>query len=141
VAKPRYATALDVPRITELAAEEHALSHWAHVPFDAATCSATIHRFIDGHGSTMLVTPGGYLAGLVQPMGFSPRLIAMEYALYSNDGTGLELLRRFEVWSRAMGATQVCIHGYSNEPRLAKVLTGRMKYKALGTMLARDLES
>ena len=137
----RYGIERDIARVVELAREEHARSPWASVPFEADTAEATIRGFMADHGKTLMVTPGGYLMGLVQPLGFTRKLAAMEYALYANDGTGLQLVRQFIRWSKNMGAIQTTIHSFANEPRLERVLAKRMKFQPLGAVMALDLRA
>lgn len=133
----RYANASDVPLIVSLAMEEHALSKWRDLPFNREVAERTARRFIDVLGHTMLVSKHGYLAGLVQDMGFTGVKIAIEYSWFAKDGSGLELLQRFEAWGRNMGASGTVVHDYVGDGRLGKVLSDRRGYAWLGSALMR----
>lgn len=137
----RHACRADIPRIVELAKQEHQLSRWRQIRFDPMACAATAAAFISMHGRTMLVSDGGYLAGLVQPLGFTPTVIAMEYGWFATDGSGLALLSRFERWARNMGAHSVMAHNYTNDHRLARVLTTRYGYAGAGQAMCKPLEN
>lgn len=137
----RYAAASDIAAIVALARQEHALSHWADVPFDPDATAATALSFIQSPGKTALVSEGGYLAGMVQPLGFTRRLVAIEYAWFAVDGSGMRLLGKFERWARNMGAVCVTAHSFANEPRLERVMTKRCGYKKLGVAMSKNLEA
>lgn len=137
----RYATVEDIPRLVELARKEHGISDLSHIAFSEAATADTVAAFIRGHGRTLLMSDGGYLAGMVQPIGFSPRLVAMEYAWFAEDGMGMALLRRFELWARNMGAAQLVVHNYTNDRRMTLPLVRRGGYTTMGTALVKRLES
>lgn len=137
----RYANATDAPAIVELARREHAMSTWASEPFEDASANDTALAFIRGHGKTALVSDGGYLLGLVQPTGFSRRLMALEYAWFAHDGSGLVLLQHFSAWAKNMGATYITVHNYTNDRRLARVLTGRFGFSGIGQAMVSKLEA
>lgn len=135
----RYATMADVPRLIELARQEHAMSDWNAEPFSESATADTAAAFIRGHGRTVLMGEASYLAGMVQPMGFSNRLIAMEYAWFAADGMGMALLRRFELWARNMGAARMVVHNYTNDRRMTMPLVRRGGYTTMGTALVKNL--
>lgn len=137
----RYATAADIPRLVELARLEHAASPWAGVPFDAEHTAESMLAFVSGWGRTVLCSEGGYLFGLVQPIGFSKRVAALEYAWFATDGSGLSLLRHFTEWARNMNAVALIAHDYLSDGKLAKVLERRLGYKRVGAALSLSLES
>lgn len=137
----RYATEHDVANIVRLARREHAVSQWRSKPFSEPAVASTALAFIRGHGKTVLLSDGGYFAGLVQPMGFTLRYIALEYAWFAEDGSGLELLRRFEKWARNMGASVLTVHNYTGDHRLARVMTSRFGFATTGVAMSKDLES
>ena len=132
----RIARQSDVPVIVVLAREEHALSPWSDIPFDEECTAEVVDSFVVGMGRTALLSGGGYLLGLVQPMGFSRALAALEYAWYARDGAGLEILGAFEDWARSMGANHIVAHDYAGDGRLANVLERRKGYRTVGTALA-----
>lgn len=136
----RYATTADIPHIVEMARREHALSAWAEQAFDAGHVRSVAKGFIQGYGRTLLVTEGGYLAGLVQSTGFTSRLHALEYAWFAEDGKGMELLSGFEKWAASMNADYVIAHDYTGQNRLAAVLTRKRGYKRLGFAVTKKLE-
>lgn len=136
----RFARQSDIPHVVSLARIEHAKSPWSHMPFDETAVAETAARFIVSMGSTLLVTPGGYLAGQVQPTGFSRKLLAIEYAWFAKDGSGLDLLDMFEEWARGMGCAQVVVHDHVSGGRVERVLSRRRGYQSLGGTLARTLE-
>ena len=137
----RYATIDDIPRLISLARKEHGISDMSSLPFSEASVADTASAFIRGHGRTVLMTDGGYLAGMVQPIGFCSRRIAMEYAWFAEDGLGMALLRRFELWARNMGACHLVVHNYTNDRRMTLPLVRRGGYSTMGTTLVKRLES
>jgi hypothetical protein len=138
---PRFAHPGDVERVVSLARVEHARSPWADTPFDATAAEHTVRQFMVMMGRTLIVSPGGYLAGMVQPFGFSRGLMAIEYAWFAADGTGMELLDMFEDWARCLGCRQVLVHDHVTGGRVAHVLHRRRGYQSLGSTLARTLET
>lgn len=135
----RLANHTDLPRLVELARSEHGGSPWAGIPFDAAQTGATMSSFVTGFGRTLLCSEGGYLLGFVQPLGFSKKLVALEYAWFATDGSGLALLRRFQEWARSMGAIRVIAHDYAGDGRLSKVLC-RHGWESVGEALSLSIE-
>ena len=95
-----------------------------------------------GGGNTLIGLPhdlkGGYLAGMLQAPGFTPRPMAMEYAWYSNDGSGFALLDWFERWARNMGAFELVLHSYIDD-RLGNVLARRHQFQRLGAAYSKVL--
>lgn len=137
----RYATMDDIPRLILLARKEHGISDMSDLPFSEAAVTDTAASFIRGHGRTLLMTDGGYLAGMVQPLGFTRRLVAMEYAWFAEDGRGMALLRRFEQWARNMGATRLVVHNYTQDRRMTRSLVQRGGYSTMGVALVKRLEN
>lgn len=135
----RLASYSDLPRLVELARREHAGSPWAGIPFDAAHTEQSMDSFVTGFGRTLLCSEGGYLLGFVQPLGFSKKLVALEYAWFSVDGTGLAMLRRFQEWAKSMNAVSVIVHDYAGDGRLGSVLT-RHGWQSVGAALSLSLE-
>ncbi|MBI5270696.1 MAG: hypothetical protein HY856_13575 [Burkholderiales bacterium] len=136
----RYACEADIPLIMRLCEREHAASKWRDVPFEPHAAENTIRQFLSLIGRTLFVSEAGYLAGLVQPFGFSQYRVALEYAWYAEDGSGLALLRRFEEWAHRMGAVEVVAHNYLNDPRLEAVMAKRRGYSLMGSTLSKRLE-
>lgn len=136
----RLASGSDIPLMVKLAAREHAVSEFSTIPFDAEFCRQTMLTFVGSMGRIALVSPGGYLLGLVQAAGFSGARIAMEYAWFADDGHGLGLLAAFEKWANEMGAYAVIAHDYTGKQHLAKVLGRRRKYKPMGFGMIKHLE-
>lgn len=137
----RYATEDDLPRLLVLAQAEHTRSLWADTTFDPVATSETIRAFIGGAGRTLLTTQGGYLAGLIQPIGFScSRTLALEYAWFAQDGSGMALLAAFERWAKRMGAFAVVVSEQGGAGRLSMVLGQRRGYGCIGESLVRRLE-
>lgn len=137
----RHALMSDMARLVALAKQEHASSPWASMPFDDAHVIRLMSHFMTTPGYTMLCSDGGYLAGLLQHAGFSQQMLAMEYVCYSTDGSGLELIKAFEKWGEAMGASAIVIHDYHGGERLGKVLQRRAGYKPLGSALSKFTRS
>lgn len=71
------------------------------------------------------VSPMGFLAATIEHTVISFAPIAAEHGWYAEDGQGLRLLREFEAWADARGAT----------PRLSTGMTGldlgRIGYRAV----------
>lgn len=135
----RYATTADIERIVELAREEHAGSPFARMLFSPEAVQQTAYAFIHEPRRTLLVTPHGYLFGLVQPMGFSTELAALEYAWFAKNGEGMLLLSAFEAWAGRMGAARVVVHDLTDNHRLADVVTRRFGFEQVGRTLMRKL--
>ena len=133
----RYATTEDIPRIVQMARREHARSPWRDVPFDEAATAELVAGFVQGLGRTLLISDTSYLAGMVQPIGFSRKTVALEYAFYSEGHDGMDLLTKFEEWAQAMNAEAVVVHDYTGENRLAAVLARRRNYQPIGMALTR----
>lgn len=124
-----------------MAKVEHINSHWAKLPFDEQALRSTASRFIEGHMHTMLVSDGGYFAGLMQPVAFaSNQFLALEYAWFAQDGNGLALLAAFERWAENMGAVAVVVGDHGRGGRLRKALEGRRKYEMVGSVMAKKME-
>lgn len=137
----RYATLEDGDILVEMGRAEHAASRWSRLPFSEAAMRKSAAEFITTTGRTLLVTEGGYLAGLVQPLGFvDARTVALEYAWYSHDGSGIALLLAFERWAENMGAAAVVVNDHSETGRLHDVLASRRGYRAIGTTICKFLE-
>jgi hypothetical protein len=131
----RFATLSDIPRIVELAREEHSDSPWAGgMEFDSRVVAETAESFIVHIGKTLMVTGGGYLAGYMQPLGFSRRTVAVEFAWYAKDGSGMKLLSFFEDWARKMGAVGVVV-SEQLEARLAPRRARHEGPRMLGDLL------
>lgn len=131
----RHASLTDAPRLIELARKEHAMSRWAAEPFDETHVAGLIGSFLQTIGCTVLMSAGGYFAGLVQHMGFTRKRIAVEFAWFAEDGSGFALLRAFEAWALRMNVHSVLVHSYieaDDEGRLARALTRRHGYSRLG---------
>ncbi len=136
----RYACTADVSRLVELARNEHAQSVWAELPFDADYTAGFVRMLIETFSATVLLSERGYIAGMVQPSGFSRGLMAVEYAFYAEDGHGMLLLDSFEQWAARMGARNVVVHDYATgDDRLARVLTRRRHYRRLGAALSKQV--
>ena len=133
----RYAIDTDMGLIVTLAREEHAMSAMSCIPFNEEEAARTVRFFMRAMGHTVIVTNGGYIAGMIQSMGFSAQKMAVEFAWYANDGSGMMLLQAFEKWGRAMGAVATVAHDYVGDGRLAKVLADRRDYTDLGSTLIR----
>jgi hypothetical protein len=133
----RYATMSDTERIVELAREEHKGSKFAGMLFAPEAVRQTVYAFIHEPRRTLLVTEHGYLFGLIQPMGFSSELAALEYAWFSKNGEGMVLFVAFDEWAKRMGASQVVLHDYTEDGRLGQVLQRRFGFNEMGTVFMR----
>lgn len=133
-----YAIEDDVPRIVELARHEFDRSqHAAHTRFDPEQTAMTVRDFMRDLRRVVLVTPGGYLLGQIQPSGFSRERVAVEFAFYAEDGSGAALRRHFEGWAQSLRAAYVVMHDFLGDPerRLSRVLERRYGYTQLGVAL------
>lgn len=133
----RYANSSDIPKIVELARQEHAISHWKHLDFCEERVAYTASEFIGSGLRTLILSDSGYLAALLQPMGFTPRLMAYEFAWFATDGCGFDLLDKFERWAKRMGAAGVVIHSFVDD-RLGRVLERRNQYRKLGSAYTKE---
>ncbi len=137
----RYASAADIPRLVKLAQAEHGRSLWKHLPFDAEFAASSFSSFITGFGKTVIVGDESYLMGTLQNLGFSRKLIALEYAWYAEDGQGLQLLTQFAQWARQMGAVAVVANNFTGDPRLGSVLNSRYGFHPMGDTFVLHLEN
>lgn len=137
----RHALVSDIPRIVELARSEHAMSQWSGRLFSPAAVAATADGFIRSPGKTMLFSGGGYLAGLLQPLGFTSELAAIEYAWFAEDGSGWSLLCEFREWARRCGATELVVHSHGHNERLERLLILRGGFIPAGRVMTQKLEA
>lgn len=135
----RYASTQDIAHLVDLAREEHSMSAWRADPFEPGVVEAMASTFIRSPGHTVLMSDGGYLAGLIQPTGFNRRLMAVEFAWFARDGSGMALLRRFEAWAKAIGAIDVVVHTHCDHRGVDRVL-GRRNYQTTGKTMVKRLE-
>lgn len=137
----RHAIVSDIPRIVELARAEHAMSQWADRSFSAAAAASTADSFIRMPGRTLLFSGGGYLLGLLQPLGFSHEMAAIEYAWFAEDGSGWGLLCEFREWAGRCGATELMVHSHGHNKRLERLLMLRGGFTPAGRVMTQKLEA
>jgi len=95
-----------------------------------ATATALLNMMKNG---CVIVSDGGAIGGIIGPAWSNPEwTYACELFWWSEDGSGLKLLRAFEKWARDEGVNEVRVASMSVNPRAAKILD-RMGYAALET--------
>lgn len=67
----------------------------------------TLAGLIHNPRSVVLVSGRGFIAGTITQTVISPEPVAVELGWFSEDRSGLALLRAFEAWSADQGATLV----------------------------------
>lgn len=139
----RYANHSDLPMVVALAREEFESSAWhGRARFSESCVAATAASFISEMGRTLLISDAGYLAGMVQPLGFGREMVAMEYAWFAKDGCGMELLDAFTKWADRMNVRAIMVHNYlcGGDDRLTSVLSRRRGFVVAGAALIKYLE-
>lgn len=137
----RRANLSDVPTLLAMAKAEHGHSRFANIPFDPVRAEQTFRAFIDGMATVVFVSPKGFIAGVIQAMPFSRLWNAYEMAWYSEDGSGIDLLKAFTKWANDMRAVSVIIHNYAgvvDDKRFEKVV-GRKGFKPIGASYSKTL--
>jgi hypothetical protein len=138
---PQRAVPADIPMLMAMARQEHALSQFANIPFDDARAEQTFRVFIDGMATVVFITEGGFIMGMVQPLAFSRLWNAYEMAWFSEDGSGLDLLKAFTKWAVGMRAINVIVHNYAGmvpAEKFNKVLH-RKGFKTLGASYSKHV--
>lgn len=102
----RRAVLSDIPGIVDMIEDLRGAVN-GPVPVDRAWTSQTLARLMTTQSAVVFMTAGGFIAGSLQPTVINPAPIAMEHGWWASDGSGLRLLRAFEKWARAEGATLI----------------------------------
>lgn len=113
--EPRRATTQDMPLLLALAVKEHAASQFCDQPFDFRAAQQSLSQFVAGLATTVIVTPGGFIAGMVQPTLFNRFWNAYEMAWFATDGSGMALLQALTKWARGMRAQSLVVHNYAGQ--------------------------
>lgn len=106
MAQVRLAGAQDVLRVVEMIEDLRAAVQ-GPIPVDRAWTARTVAALIASDDGAVWITDGGFIAGVIEPTIISPAPVAKEMGWYSRDRSGLLLLRAFEGWARARGATLI----------------------------------
>ena len=137
----RRAIASDIGHLMVMARKEHERSRFSHIPFDDVKSEQSFKSAIDGLATAVFVSPSGFIAGMVQPMLFCKFWNAYELAWFSEDGTGLELLKAFTQWAKDMRAIDLIVHNYAGmvpSSRFNKVMK-RKGFDTLGAAYMKTL--
>lgn len=119
----RYAEEADIPRIVEMGEGFHRFAQLPWVYNKAATADAVRGMMDQG---CVLVTDGGAIGGVIGSAWSSPDWkYACELFWWSEDGSGLRLLRGFEEWASEMGANEVRMTTLSHFPGAERALSRR----------------
>lgn len=111
--KIRPATAEDASIVMDMAEQFFHASPYSGVLFDRPAVQATFYNLIE-HGC-VLVTDGGFIAGMLSPLVFSPEVVvATEIAWWAPNGGGTELREAFEEWAKSKGAAAVQMSTLNN---------------------------
>lgn len=95
----------DLPLLIEMgrAFHEAAQPEW---PWDADGFRNTMAGLIKS--GFVKITDGGFIAGLIAPMPFSPdHIIAHEVLWWASDNSGARLMRAFRQWAKEQGASEI----------------------------------
>ena len=120
MARVSVADARDVPRIVDMIEALRAAVH-GPIPVDRAWTARTVSKLIGDPAGCVLVTEGGFIAGLIQPTIISPAPVAKELGWWASDGSGLRLLRAFEAWAKEQGADLVQLSTAPSGPDLERL--------------------
>lgn len=137
----RRATVADIPALVEMARQEHANSRMAALPFDEVKVQHSFGEFITGMTTTVIISAGGFIMGMVQPILFNRFWNAYEMAWFANDGSGMALLKAFAKWAKDMRAFDLIVHNYAgivSADKFTRVMQ-RMGYQALGGAYSKQL--
>ena len=115
----RAATAADVIRIVDMIERLRAAVD-GPIRVDRAHTAATVARLIGADDGLVLVSDGGFIAGLLTSTVISPVPIVQEIGWFAGDGSGLRLLRALESWARSRGAALVQLSTGSGGPDLSR---------------------
>lgn len=102
----RRATEADIPRIIDMI---EALAAAVNGPqrVDRVRTGETIAGLLHDPDGLVLVTDGGFIAGVIMQTVINPEPVAAELGWYALDGHGQALLLAFEAWARERGARLV----------------------------------
>ena len=106
MARVRLAGAQDVLRVVDMIEDLRAAVQ-GPIAVDRAWTARTVAGLIASDDGAVWITDGGFIAGVIEPTIISPAPVAKEMGWYSRDRSGLLLLRAFEGWARARGATLI----------------------------------
>lgn len=116
----RAATAADVLRIVDMIERLRAAVD-GPIRVDRAHTAATVARLIGADDGLVLVSDGGFIAGLLTSTVINPVPIVQEIGWFAGDGSGLRLLRALESWARSRGAAFVQLSTGSGGPDLSRL--------------------
>ena len=105
--------------MVSLAKQFHGRSIWKDAYFDEDYVR-DMAKVLLLNGGVFINSAGGFVAGTVSPLLFSPTtLVAVELAWFAPNGGGRELRESFENYGREQGATivQLCLLGDENFDR------------------------
>lgn len=102
----RRADAGDVLRIVDMI-EDLRASVQGPIAIDRAWTARTLAGLIASPDGAVWVSAGGFIAGSLRPTIINPAPVACEHGWWASDGSGLRLLRAFETWARARGASLI----------------------------------
>ena len=137
------ATVDNLDMLVQMARKEHALSRFSDQPFDEKKVAANFYAVITGLTGVVFITPKGFIVGMVQPCLLNRYLTTYELAWYSEDGSGMALLRELITWAKAMRSVELVLHNYAGhvpDERFARV-TKRIGFEKLGAAYAMRLDS
>lgn len=132
----RPVTTYDIPKVIEVGKRMHGRSQYAGVPFDTEHTAQMLARYAGNPDLfAMMASDGsGFLFGYLRPFFFSKQCEAVDALWYveNNPRAALKLLREFEAWADAMGATNVRIESGAGIDGRADALLDRLGYTFLG---------
>lgn len=102
----RPADERDIPRIIDMI-ERLVAAMSGPQRVDRLRTGETLAGLLHDPQGVVLVSGGGFIAGRITRTVISPDPVAVELGWYAEDRSGLALLRAFEAWARARGATLI----------------------------------
>jgi hypothetical protein len=103
----RDASSQDLARCLQMGEKFYIMSGMP-MGFDADATYNFLSNLMNSDEAALLVTDGGMIGGLLVPAYCNPSYIqAVELFWWSDDGSGMKLLKAFENWASDRGADEV----------------------------------
>lgn len=94
--------------------------------YDPLAVEDMLRRMMADPNAAVFCTPGGMIGGVLMPLYCSPRwTVAAELFWWSEDSSGLRLLRRFEDWGVERGAREIRMTTLAGLLDAGKILSRR----------------
>jgi L-amino acid N-acyltransferase YncA len=143
----RNATPADIPKLVEMGQKLHDETTYAHVSYAADRVANTCLLMMN-QGFLVVAEKNGEVVGVmmgdVQTPWYTNERMGFDMTLYiepehRNGMMAMRMIKRFEEWCIAMGATQIRPGIGTGNPSVAKLYLA-LGYKAVGTFFLKDIE-